>query len=170
MKKKKILAVLLAGIVSSTVLAGCGSIALRDSRCSWNPDMYGVDATMPEGQAYYNSIIQMYADWGVDFIKVDDISRPYNSVQKAEIEAIRKAIDKTGREIILSLSPGATPVSAGEHVMNNANMWRITDDFWDSWGLLKAMFERLDAWTPYRGPGHFPDADMLPIGDRKSVV
>lgn len=139
-------------------------IALRDSRCSWNPDMYGVDATMPEGQAYYNSIIQMYADWGVDFIKVDDISRPYNSVQKAEIEAIRKAIDKTGREIILSLSPGATPVSAGEHVMNNANMWRITDDFWDSWGLLKAMFERLDAWTPYRGPGHFPDADMLPIG------
>jgi alpha-galactosidase len=139
-------------------------LRLRNSTCPWNPDMYGVDATLPEGQAYYNSIIQMYADWGVDYIKVDDISRPYNEVQKAEIEAIRKAIDKTGRPILLSLSPGATPLTAADHVMNNANLWRITDDFWDSWGLLLNMFERLDAWTPYRGPGHFPDADMLPIG------
>ena len=139
-------------------------IALKNSTCPWNPDMYGVDATKPEGQAYYNSIIQMYADWGVDYIKVDDISRPYGDVQKAEIEAIREAIDKTGRPIVLSLSPGATPVSMGEHVMSHANLWRITDDFWDSWGLLLAMFERLDVWTPYRGPGHFPDADMLPIG------
>jgi len=139
-------------------------IALKSSTCTWNPDMYGVDATKLEGKAYYNSIVQMYADWGVDFIKCDDISRPYDNVQKAEIEALRNAIDKTGRSIILSLSPGATPVSAGEHVMNHANMWRITDDFWDSWDLLRAMFERLDVWTPFRGPGHFPDADMLPIG------
>ncbi len=139
-------------------------IALKNSICPWNPDMYGVDATKPEGQAYYNSIFQMYADWGVDYVKVDDISRPYNNVQKAEIEAIRKAIDKTGRPMVLSLSPGATPVSAGEHVMGHANLWRITDDFWDRWGLLQAMFERLDVWTPYRGMGHYPDADMLPIG------
>lgn len=139
-------------------------IAIKSSTCAWNPDMYGVDATKPEGQAYYNSIIQMYADWGVDFIKCDDISRPYDKVQKAEVEALRNAIDKTGRPIVLSLSPGATPISAGEHVMNHANMWRITDDFWDKWGLLQAMFERLDVWTPYRDAGHFPDADMLPIG------
>jgi len=149
-------------ILGTTVKAQ--DIALKSSICAWNPDMYGVDATKPEGQAYYNSIVQMYADWGVDYIKCDDISRPYDKVQKAEIEALRKAIDKTGRSIILSLSPGATPITAGEHVMNNANMWRITDDFWDSWGLLHAMFERLDVWTPYRAPGHFPDADMLPIG------
>ncbi len=139
-------------------------IALKSSTCPWNPDMYGIDATKPEGQAYYSSIVQMYADWGVDFIKCDDISRPYDNVQKAEIEALRNAIDKTGRPIILSLSPGATPITAGEHVMDHANMWRITDDFWDRWGLLQAMFERLDIWTPYRGSGHFPDADMLPIG------
>lgn len=139
-------------------------IALTRSICPWNPDMYGVDATKPEGKAYYRSIIQMYADWGVDYIKVDDISRPYDAVQRAEIEAIREAIDKTGRPIVLSLSPGATPVTQGEHVMRNANLWRITDDFWDRWGLLQAMFERLDVWTPFRGEGHFPDADMLPIG------
>ena len=139
-------------------------IAIKSSTCAWNPDMYGVDATKPEGQAYYNSIVQMYADWGVDYIKCDDISRPYDNVQKAEIEALRNAIDKTGRPILLSLSPGATPITAADHVMNHANMWRITDDFWDRWGLLQAMFERMDSWTPFRGPGHFPDADMLPLG------
>lgn len=139
-------------------------IALIGSTCPWNPDMYGVDATREEGRAYYRSIIEMYAEWGVDYIKVDDISRPYDVVQQAEIEAIREAIDLTGRPIVLSLSPGATPLSAGEHVMRNANLWRITDDFWDRWDLLYAMFERLDAWTPFRGPGHYPDADMLPIG------
>ena len=149
-------------VLGTTVKAQ--DIALTNSRCPWNPDMYGVDATKPEGQAYYNSIVQMYADWGVDFIKCDDISRPYDNVQKAEVEALRKAIDKTGRHIILSLSPGATPITAGEHVMNHANMWRITDDFWDRWGALLAMFERLDVCTPYRAPRHFPDADMLPIG------
>lgn len=143
---------------------GAADIALTGSTCPWNPDMYGVDATKEEGRAYYRSIIGMYAAWGVDYIKVDDISRPYDPVQQAEIEAIREAIDLTGRSIVLSLSPGATPIRAGEHVMHHANLWRITDDFWDRWKLLYAMFERLDAWTTYRGPGHFPDADMLPIG------
>ena len=139
-------------------------IAVTSSVCRWNPDMYGVDATKPGGQAYYDSLFKLYASWGVDYIKVDDISRPYDAVQQAEIEAIRKAIDKTGRPIILSLSPGATPVSAGPHVMQHANLWRITDDFWDRWGLLFNMFERLHAWEPYRRPGAWPDADMLPIG------
>lgn len=139
-------------------------IAVTSSTCPWNPDMYGVDATKPGGQAYYDSLFAMYADWGVDYVKVDDISRPYDEVQRAEIEAIRKAIDKTGRPIVLSLSPGATPVAAGPHVMRHANLWRITDDFWDRWGLLHAMFERVDAWTPYRRPGAWPDADMIPLG------
>ncbi|WP_425397974.1 NPCBM/NEW2 domain-containing protein [Aeoliella sp.] len=139
-------------------------IALTDSTCPWNPDMYGVDATTPGGQAYYDSLIQLYASWGVDYIKCDDISRPYDDVQKAEIEALRRAIDKSGQPIVLSLSPGATPLSAGPHVAQHANLWRITDDFWDRWGLLHAMFERVHAWEPYRRPGAWPDADMLPIG------
>jgi hypothetical protein len=139
-------------------------IAVTKSTCPWNPDMYGVDATKAAGQAYYDSLFKMYADWGVDYVKVDDISRPYSELQKTEIEAIRRAIDKTGRPIVLSLSPGAAPLRAGEHVFRHANLWRITDDFWDRWGMLHAMFERVDAWTPYRRPGAWPDADMLPLG------
>ena len=106
----------------------------------------------------------MYASWGVDLIKCDDIARPYDDVQQAEIEALRKAIDKCGRPIVLSLSPGSTPVSKGEHVSEHANMWRISDDFWDKWGALREMFEFVHEWEPYRGPGHWPDADMIPFG------
>ena len=136
-------------------------IADTNSICQWNTDMYGVDMTKPGAQEYYNSVFELMASWGLDFIKVDDLSRPYH---EAEIAAIRTAIDRTGRAIVFSTSPGATPVGAGPHVSTHANMWRISDDFWDKWTLLRDQFDRLRDWTPHRGPGHFPDADMLPVG------
>ncbi len=136
-------------------------IADTSSTCSWNPDMYGVNMNHPGGQAYYDSLLELVASWDVDFVKIDDLSRPYHL---AEIEGIREAIDKTGRPIVLSTSPGETPVSAGPHVMLHANQWRISDDFWDNWPALYDQFQRLHDWTPYRGRGHFPDADMLPLG------
>lgn len=139
-------------------------VADTSSICSWNPDMYGVDIRRTGGQEYYDSLIAMYAGWGVDFIKVDDISRPYDEVQKLEIEAIRRAITKTGRPIVFSLSPGEAPLARGEHVADHANMWRISDDFWDNWPALLAQFKRLHDWTPHRRAGAWPDADMLPIG------
>jgi alpha-galactosidase len=141
-------------------------IANRKSVCAWNDDMYGVDTSKPGGQEYYDSVFALAASWGVDFVKVDDLSSPYH---KAEIEAIRKSIDKTGRAIVFSTSPGATPLAEGRHVEENANMWRISDDFWDQWKPLKEQFQRLNDWTPYRGPGHFPDADMLPLGAIRQV-
>ena len=136
-------------------------IADTNSVCQWNTDMYGVDMRKPGAQAYYNSVFDQFAAWGLDFVKVDDLSRPYHT---AEIEAIRKAIDQTGRQIVFSTSPGATPLSDGENVSIHANMWRISDDFWDNWKLLFDQFARVRDWTPFRGPGHWPDADMLPIG------
>ena len=136
-------------------------IADTSSTCAWNSDMYGVDMTKPGAQAYYDSIFALVASWDVDFVKIDDLSRPYHL---QEIEAIRAAIDKTGRAIVFSTSPGATPVGLGAHVMQHANQWRISDDFWDNWTALDEQFQRLHDWTPYRGPGHFPDADMLPLG------
>jgi hypothetical protein len=119
--------------------------------------------TKPGAQEYYDSVFRLLAGWGVDFVKVDDISRPYHDNER-EIEGIRRAIDKTGRPMVLSLSPGETALSAGEHVSSHANMWRISDDFWDSWPALFSQFKRLHDWTAFRAPGHFPDADMLPIG------
>jgi hypothetical protein len=136
-------------------------IADTNSLSEWNPDMFGVDMRRPGAQAYYDSLMELVASWGVDFIKVDDLSRPYH---QAEIEAIRRAIDKTGRPIVFSTSPGETLVAAGTNVNQNANMWRISDDFWDRWPALLEQFKRLHDWTPYRINGAWPDADMLPLG------
>ncbi len=146
-------------------------IADTNSECYWQweiHDNWGVDSTKPGAQEYYDSIISMYAGWGVDFIKVDDISRYEDATREGELGLIRNAIDKvytdTGHKIILSTSPGETPLEKGDDIMVHANQWRISDDFWDNWGALYPQFQRLHDWTPFRGPGHFPDADMLPLG------
>lgn len=138
-------------------------IADRAHICPWNPDMYGVDMSKPGAQEYYDSVFALIAEWGVDYVKVDDLSRPYFQ-NKPEIEAIRRAIDKTGRPIVLSLSPGATDIKAADHVSKHANLWRISDDFWDRWLALREQFWRLAQWNPHRSPGAWPDADMLPLG------
>ena len=141
----------------------CGGIADRVNVCQWNADMYGVDMTRPGAQAYYDGVFALFASWGVDFVKVDDISRPYRR-NRPEIEAVRRAIDRSGRPMVLSLSPGETALDQAAHVAAHANMWRISDDFWDEWRLLEAQFARLASWAPYRRRGAWPDADMLPLG------
>lgn len=138
------------------------------SVCGWNPDMYGVRLN-EAGQAYYDSIISMYAGWGVDFIKCDDIcdSWMYPTGKFSgweETRMIRRALDKCGRNIVLSLSPGPAHVDMAYHYTQNANMWRITDDFWDSWELLKNMFWRCEQWQDHVREGCWPDCDMLPVG------
>ena len=147
----------------------CDKIASDTSVCKWNTDMYGIDALKEGAQAYYDSIFKLYASWGVDFVKVDDIcntnaypENPYSA--EKEIEMIRKAIDKCGREMVLSLSPGPAVIDKAWHLRQNANMWRITDDFWDRWDLLKEMFWRCEVWERQVSPGCWPDCDMLPLG------
>jgi hypothetical protein len=105
----------------------------------------------------------LYASWGVDFVKVDDIAREYPHC-KREIELISQASRSCGRDMVLSLSPGPAPLAQAEHLKQYANMWRITDDFWDDWRLLLDMFKRAEEWCTHAGPGHWPDADMLPVG------
>ncbi len=136
-------------------------IANNDSTCTWLRDNMKVDWKKPGAQEYYNSIFDLYAQWGVDFIKIDDLSRPYHT---AEIEMIRKAIDQCGRPIVLSISPGETPIEKVDHVKNHANMWRTVDDFWDNWSQLNYQFGICAKWAPHIAPGNWPDADMLPLG------
>ena len=143
-------------------------IADPSSICGWNPDMYGVRKGSG-GQAYYDSLLELYADWGVDLIKCDDIcntnlyvNAPYSA--QHEVEMIAKAIEKCGRQIVLSLSPGPALIEKAWHYETYANMWRITDDFWDDWGLLKEMFRRCELWQSHVSKGCYPDCDMLPVG------
>jgi hypothetical protein len=98
-------------------------------------------------------------------VKVDDIaaSRLYE-VHLPEIEMIRRAIDKCGRPMVLSLSPGPAPVKHADFFARHANMWRMTDDFWDRWDLLLDMFDRCESWQGWSKEGTWPDCDMLPLG------
>lgn len=141
----------------------CAQVADPNSICAWNPDMYGLKCDHPAAQAYYDSLFALYAEWGVDFVKCDDIAREYPRCRR-EIELISEACRHCGRDIVLSLSPGPAPLEQAEHLKKYANMWRITDDFWDEWRLLKGMFERAEKWCVHAAPGHWPDADMLPVG------
>lgn len=131
-------------------------------QCRWLHDMYTVLPEKQGAQEYYNSLFDLYASWGLDFVKIDDLSSPIYF--EGEIDLIRKAIDRTGRQIVLSTSPGETPVAHAAHVQKNANMWRTVGDFWDSWQQLKEHFIIFERWNKWRANGAYPDGDMLPIG------
>jgi alpha-galactosidase len=138
-------------------------------RCRWNSDNYGLKDNAAS-QAYYDSVARLYAGWGVDFLKVDCISQPYKT---AEIRMLSAALKRSGRPIVLSLSPGPTPIEQAADVSQHAQLWRISDDMWDFWSkpgtetfpqTLVGQLPILAKWASYAGPGHWPDADMLPIG------
>ena len=130
------------------------------SPCTWLKDNLLV-RNNEAGQLYYNSIMDLYAEWGVDFLKIDDLSRPFYT---DEIHMIRHAIDQTGRPIVLSLSPGKTQYTYAQECLDNANMWRMMDDLWDNWSAVDAVFGEADVWSQYARPGNYADCDMLPLG------
>ena len=128
-------------------------------QCTWLRDNYTI-LDVPGAQEYYNSIFELYASWGVDFIKIDDLSRPYH---QAEIEMIRKAIDRCERKIVLSTSPGETPIDKADHVKDHANMWRMVDDVWDEWRHITHLMKISEKWYDFIEPT-WPDCDMIPLG------
>ncbi|WP_310605066.1 glycoside hydrolase family 27 protein [Anaerosporobacter sp.] len=139
-------------------------IADPSSICFWNPDMYGVIPNHPASQEYYNSLFELYAEWGIDFIKCDDICRMDMPSAKQEIVMLHEAIKHCNRPMVLSLSPGPAKLEEAWHYERYANMWRITDDFWDHWPLLLNMFERCEHWQNHVSTGCYPDCDMIPVG------
>ncbi len=143
--------------------------------CPWNPDNFGVRDNAA-GQAWYDGLVRQYASWGVDYLKVDCItSHPYKA---GEIAMIHRAILKSGRSMVLSLSPGPTALENAGDVGRNAQLWRISDDVWDFWDRpgradfprpIKQQFATIAAWQAHVKPGNWPDADMLPLGELRPV-
>ena len=130
-----------------------------EGQCIWLKDMYTIVAGKPGAQEYYNSLFTLYASWDLDFVKVDDLSG-----RTKEIEMVRKAIDKCGRPIVISISPGGDKPETIEFLKNNVNMFRTSNDFWDNWPQLKNQFTILERWIGLGVPGCWPDGDMLPLG------
>jgi hypothetical protein len=162
------------GVVSENLAVANSGFHAKDvadtsDLCPWDNGNFGVRDN-PAGQAYYDSMMRLYASWGVDFLKVDCIAdHPY---KPAEIRMIAAAIQKARRPMVLSLSPGPTNLSHAAEVGEYSQMWRIADDIWDGWdfhagqfpsGILTA-FDNLPKWAKFAKPGNWPDADMLPWG------
>ena len=141
--------------------------------CPWDDGDYGVRDNAA-GQAYYDAMLALYARWGVDFLKVDCIAN--NPYRISEIRQIAAAIKKTGRPIVLSLSPGPTQPSHAAEIRKYGQMWRISNDIWDGWTFVHDhpsddfpsgvgnIFDRLPPWAGQAHDGRWPDADMLPFG------
>jgi alpha-galactosidase len=143
--------------------------------CPWNAYNYGLNPSHPAAQAYYDSLARQYAAWAVDFIKIDCISdHPYKG---DEIRMFSEAIARSGRAMVLSLSPGPTAIDKRAEVSRFAQMWRISDDVWDVWYStsnfpqgVENQFARAALWASVARPGHWPDADMLPLGSLRPAA
>jgi hypothetical protein len=132
------------------------------STCAWNPDNYGLDHDHPAAQAYLDGQVAQLAEWGVDLVKVDDMLAPYHA---RAVEAWATAIERSGRDIVLSLSPGTHLSTAHlDHLRGRAQMWRVSDDLWDRWSDVYDQFSRMARWAPLQTDGGWADADMLPLG------
>lgn len=134
---------------------GAASIAQTDKGCVWYEGFYGVDMSKPGAQEYYNSQFELFAKWGVDFVKADDI------VNVPELVGISKASRLSGRKIVLSVVPDNIPYAV---LRENAHMARTGADFWDVWQMVKVGFPVAAAAVKEAEPGFWPDLDMLPVG------
>ena len=140
----------------------CHEVANPGSTCAWNTDMCGVNPEHPGAFDWYRAWFAQLAEWGVDFVKVDDIAAP--AYHAKEVELIRRAIDACGRPMVLSLSPGPSQLEHAAHLQAHANQWRVCNDFWDTWPQLRDNLVNLVKWAPHAQHGAWPDADMLPVG------
>jgi alpha-galactosidase len=134
-------------------------IANVKDTCNWSSLCFGVDMNKPGAQEYYNSVVELLANWGVDFIKYDDIVH-----KPLEVVATVKAIEKSGKRIILSLSPGDDIDEKDVEVFKQADMVRISRDIWDLREDIDISFDKWSKMVEYAGKGFWLDLDMIPFG------
>jgi len=110
-------------------------------------------------QEYYNSVFELLAQWKIDFVKYD-----YITGNEEDMVAVTAARARCGREIIISLSPGAASNTALYPVYEKAEMLRISTDVWDNRESLEKIYPQWELWQPYAHPGFWLDLDMIPFG------
>ncbi|HLK90474.1 MAG TPA: putative Ig domain-containing protein [Polyangia bacterium] len=166
-----------AAVTANAPIAGstyhATDAANTSDACPWDQHMWGVQGATAAGQAWYDALFAQYAQWGLDFVKIDDMLNNTTKVyHQPEADAIRAAVTKSGRAIVVSFSPGPDdpswlPASVGD-LNTDADMWRVVDDFWDYNAItdLPGVFRAAGTWQGTSGlaAGHWPDTDMLPLG------
>jgi hypothetical protein len=146
-------------------------VGLKERACAWmSHGFMSVNTKLGAGRAFFKSLYQQYADWGVDFVKHDCVFG--DDLDLDEISIVSEVLKGLNRSIIYSLSPGTsvTPEMA-EDVKGLVNMYRITGDDWDSWKDVSAHFNVSRDFSTANMIGaqglqgkSWPDLDMLPLG------
>jgi hypothetical protein len=132
-----------------------------------------IDYSRPGAHEYIQSCADLLASWGVDFIKMDFVGPGGGRVpadNRADIQAWRQALDKTGRDIWLELS-NSLAIADVAAWKAYANGWRITGDIENYggttltiWGKVSGRFAAAAKWAQYAGPGGWNDLDSLELG------
>jgi alpha-galactosidase len=136
-----------------------------EKTCSGYPGSYGFE----EQDA------QLWASWGIDFLKYDYCNAPQEqSVAMERYARMGEALRNTGRELLYSLcewgnqSPHLWARKVGGH------MWRVSGDVYDSWINIwlntwysigvDVSIDIANEVHEYGGPGGWNDLDMLVVG------
>ena len=128
------------------------------------------------GHEYQDAL--MYASWGVDYLKYDWCNTLPGQDARASYANIRRALDASGRPIVLSICEWGThqPWLWGQEV--GGNLWRTTGDIQPRWegkrewspgnccnnGVMAIVDENEPLYSR-AGPGHWNDPDMLEVGN-----
>ena len=138
--------------------------------------MVGINYSKPGAQEYTNSWVDMFATWGVDYIKIDGIK---NS-NAPDVEAWSKAIRQSGRPIVLDVTEGNFTNALAPTLMKYADQWEFAPDIecgkceraagggsypLTSWADIEKRFDYVADWQPYAGSGRFNDYDSIEIGN-----
>jgi len=136
--------------------------------------MVRIDYSRPGAQEYTNSWLEMLAEWGIDYIKIDGMT----DSNAADVKAWSDAIRHSGRQMVLDVTQGNYTVALASTLMKYANQWEFAPDIecyrcemgdssypLTSWADISNRFDYVAKWQPYAGPGGFNDYDSLEIGN-----
>lgn len=143
-----------------------------------SPFHYKIDFTKPGAQEYMNSVVALFASWGIDFIKLDGVTPGSDSYSLAinnqpDVEAWSKAIALSGRSIWFTISWAldqdylstwqqyANARRIDQDVECEGNCGTLTD-----WPRIYERFRDLPGWENAASPSlGWNDMDSLDIGD-----
>jgi len=136
----------------------------------WDPGWGSeVDHSHPAASAWYESLVELWASWGVELIKLDCVNAEDElTAHRQDIIAISSAMERQESDFLFSLSPGGSSnISQLLDIRDYISMARVTDDFWDSWSFMTPHWDvarDLVAARRSTPPSFWIDLDMLPLG------
>ncbi len=106
---------------------------------------------------------RMFAKWGIDYLKYDNCNNQGRPL-KERYAAMKKALDAAGRPIVFSICEWGLE-RPWEWAPELGNLWRTTGDIRDSWESMIHILDQQVGLSPFAGPGHWNDPDMLEVGN-----